>query len=162
MQATDTFAALARWVRLCGNASTAAGPLRGILCQVLLRKLCPNCREAYPPNPEMLAKANLAASRVQKLYRPPTKPLMDEKENPITCPTCQGSGYLDRTAVFELLEVTEEIRQMIVGGGSLAQIKAACRKSRMLYLQEQALRRAIEGTTSIQEIIRVWQPEKKK
>jgi type II secretory ATPase GspE/PulE/Tfp pilus assembly ATPase PilB-like protein len=51
---------------------------------------------------------------------------------------------------------------MIVGGGSLAQIKAACRKSRMLYLQEQALRRAIEGTTSIQEIIRVWQPEKKK
>jgi type II secretory ATPase GspE/PulE/Tfp pilus assembly ATPase PilB-like protein len=162
MQAADTFSALARWVRLCGNPAAAAASLRAILCQVLLRKLCPNCRESYPPNPEVLAKANLSAIKVQKLYRPPTKPLTDEKNNPISCPTCQGSGYLDRTAIFELLEITDEIRQLIAGGAALAQIKAACRKGRMLYLQEQALRRAIEGVTSIQEMIRVWQPEKKK
>ncbi len=162
MQAGDTFMALAKWAKLCGDSAAAVGPLRAVLCQVLLRKLCPNCREAYAPNQEVLAKANLSAGKVQKLYRPPTKPLMDEKNNPTTCLTCQGSGYLDRTAVFELLEVTEEVRALISSGASLAQIKSACRKTRMLYLQEQALRRAIEGATSIQEMIRVWQPAEKK
>jgi len=162
MQAGDTFMALAKWAKLCGDAAVAVGPLRAVLCQVLLRKLCPNCRESYTPNPEVLAKANLSAGKVQKLYRSPTKPMMDEKQNPIACLTCQGSGYLDRTAVFELLEVTEEIRALISGGASLAQIKSACRKNRMLYLQEQALRRAIDGATSIQEMIRVWQPAEKK
>jgi type II secretory ATPase GspE/PulE/Tfp pilus assembly ATPase PilB-like protein len=128
---------------------------------MLLRKLCPNCRESYVPNPEMLAKANLSGQRIERFYRPPTKPLTDEKGNPIGCVACQGTGYLGRTAVFELLEVTDEVRQLIVTGATLAQIKATCRKNRMLYLQEQALQRVIDGVTSVQELIRVSQADKK-
>jgi type II secretory ATPase GspE/PulE/Tfp pilus assembly ATPase PilB-like protein len=162
MSATDTFIALAKWVKLCGDAKAAAGPLRAVLCQMLLRKLCPNCREAYVPNPEMLAKANLSGQGIERFYRPPVKPLTDEKGNPITCVACQGTGYLGRTAVFELLDVTDEIRELIVSGAPLAQIKAACRKNRMLYLQEQALQRVIDGITSIQEVIRVSQTDRDK
>jgi type IV pilus assembly protein PilB len=161
MSASDTFTALAKWVKLCGDANLAAGALRAVMCQMLLRKLCPNCREAYIPNPEMLAKANLSGQRIDRFYRPPTKPLTDEKGNPIVCVACQGTGYLGRTAVFELLEVSDEIRQLIVTGATLAQIKASCRKNRMLYLQEQALQRVIDGVTSVQELIRVSQAERK-
>ena len=161
MSASDTFTALAKWIKLCGDARLAAGSLRGVLCQMLLRKLCPNCREAYLPNPEMLAKANLSGQGIERFYRPPTRPLTDEKGNPIACVACQGTGYLGRTAVFELLDVTEEIRELIVSGVPLAQIKATCRKSRMLYLQEQALQRVIGGVTSVQELIRVSQAERK-
>jgi type II secretory ATPase GspE/PulE/Tfp pilus assembly ATPase PilB-like protein len=161
LSAVDTFTALAKWVKLCGEAPLAAAPLRAVLCQILLRKLCPNCREAYVPNPEMLAKANLSGQRIERFYRSPTKPLTDEKGNPIACVACQGTGYLGRTAVFELLEVTDEIRQLIISGAPLAQIKAACRKNRMLYLQEQALQRVIDGVTSVQELIRVSQPERR-
>ncbi len=161
MSAADTFTALAKWVKLCGDTQLAAGPLRAVLCQMLLRKLCPNCREAYMPNPEMLAKANLSGQGIERFYRPPTKPLTDEKGNPVACVACQGTGYLGRTAVFELLDVTDEVRQLVVSGAPLAQIKAVCRKNRMLYLQEQALQRVIDGITSVQELIRVSQADRR-
>ncbi|MGA2265590.1 MAG: hypothetical protein ABSH10_04065, partial [Phycisphaerae bacterium] len=93
--------------------------------------------------------------------RPPTKPLTDEDGNVMTCVACQGTGYLGRTAVFELMDMTDELREMIISGAALPQIKTACRKNRMLYLQEQALQRVIGGITSIQEVIRLSQPDKK-
>ena len=161
MSAGDSFVALAKWVKLRGDAAEALRPLRAILCQVLLRKLCPACREAYRPDPQMLSKANLPSAKIENFHRPPSKPLTDEKGRPYTCPTCQGSGYLGRTAAFELLEVTDELRQMVAAGASLTDIKKACRKNKMLYLQEQALRKVIEGETSIQEVLRVSQPPKK-
>jgi type II secretory ATPase GspE/PulE/Tfp pilus assembly ATPase PilB-like protein len=156
MNADSSFVALAKWVKLAEDRKEEAlKVLRAILCQMLLRKLCPNCREAYHPAREVLAKLNLPADKIEKLYRPPTKPLTDEKGNPIVCPTCHGTGYFGRTAAFELLELTDEIRRIVLEGGSLSKIKAACRKGRMLYLQEQALRKVIEGVTGVDEVIRV-------
>jgi type II secretory ATPase GspE/PulE/Tfp pilus assembly ATPase PilB-like protein len=122
---------------------------------MLLRKLCPACKEAFRPAKEMLVKLNLPAEKIDKFYRPPTKPQVDEKGNPVICPTCRGTGYMGRTAAFELLEFNDEIRQLVIQNAPLAQLKAACRKSRMLYLQEQALRKVIEGLTNIEEVIRV-------
>jgi type II secretory ATPase GspE/PulE/Tfp pilus assembly ATPase PilB-like protein len=161
MVASDSFMALAKWVKTCGGNPRSLDNLRGILCQVLLRQLCTNCREAYHPDPQMLAKANLPTGNIDMFYRPPTKPLTDEKGKPITCPNCQGSGYVGRVATFELLEVSDDVRQAAASGASLSQIKAICRKKKMLYLQEQALRKVIEGETSVQEILRVTQQKKK-
>jgi type II secretory ATPase GspE/PulE/Tfp pilus assembly ATPase PilB-like protein len=161
MHAGDTFVALARWVKVCADRVAAMEHLRAVLCQVLLRKLCTNCREAYTPDPQILAKANLTTQTIGKFFRPPTVPLTDEKGHPIICPACQGSGYLGRTAAFELLEVTDEVREAVARRAPLTEIKAACRKNKMMYLQEQALRKVIEGETSVQEILRVSQPPKK-
>lgn len=102
-----------------------------------------------------MSKLNLPAEKIEKFYRPPTRPLTDEKGNPITCPTCRGTGYYGRTGAFELMEVTDEIRELVAGNASLGRIKAACRKNKMLYLQEQALRKVIDGVTGIDEVIRV-------
>ena len=63
--------------------------------------------------------------------------------------------------VFEMLEMTDEIRELITANASLPQIKAACRKNKMLYLQEQALRKVVSGVTSIKEVIRMTQKTKK-
>jgi type II secretory ATPase GspE/PulE/Tfp pilus assembly ATPase PilB-like protein len=160
LEAEDSFTALTKWAKLCGNASAAAGPLGGILCQLLLRRLCTTCKEPYRPDPQMLAKANLPAT-LDKFFRPPTQQPVDEKGRPIICTTCQGSGYYERTGVFELLLVTPEIRQLVASGANLRDIKSAARKTKMLYLQEQALRKVIAGVTSIQEVVRVSQPAKK-
>jgi type II secretory ATPase GspE/PulE/Tfp pilus assembly ATPase PilB-like protein len=161
VNAPDAFTALAKWVKLA-NTPKALDNLHGVLCQVLVRMLCPACREAYKPDPQLLAKVNLPADRIQQFYRPPSQPLTDEKGNPITCPTCQGSGYVGRTGAFELLEVTDDIRQLVAEGGTLSQLRAAARKNKMLYLQEQLLRKVIGGVTSVQEIIRVQQQGQKK
>ncbi|NQU76332.1 MAG: type II secretion system protein GspE, partial [Planctomycetes bacterium] len=71
-------------------------------------------------------------------------------------------GYMGRTAAFELLDMTEPIREHIAGGANLTQIKAAARKNKMLYLQEQALALVMQGVTSVQEVIRVSQPKNTK
>ena len=88
----------------------------------------------------------------------------DMRPKPYMCPTCQGTGYFGRIAAFELLEVTPDLRTLVAGGTSLTQIRAACRKNNMLYLQEQGLRKAMAGETSVQEVIRVTErsDEKKK
>ena len=64
--------------------------------------------------------------------------------------------------MFELLKLTPETRQLIIDGATLAQIRAACRKNKMLYLQEMAMKRVIDGTTSVQEVVRVTQQSAKK
>ncbi len=161
VSAGDSFSALAKWFKVCGDDAAAAENLQGVLCQIMVRKLCPTCREAYRPDPKFLAKANMPAQRIDNFYRPPSAPLVDEKGQPYTCPTCHGNGYLGRTGVFELLEITPELRQMVAAGANATQLQAACRKNKMLYIQEQALRRVVEGVTSIQEVIRVTQKDKK-
>jgi type II secretory ATPase GspE/PulE/Tfp pilus assembly ATPase PilB-like protein len=160
--ASESFVALAKWVKLCGQSQSAMQNLRAVLCQILVRKLCPACREKYRPDPQILAKANIPADKVDGFYRTPTRPRVDERGNPVTCQTCQNTGYYGRTGVFELLEVTDEIRQMVSQGATLSAIKSACRKNRMLYLQEQALAKVITGVTSIQEVIRVSQESQAK
>lgn len=155
VHARDSFAALAKWVKLVADVPSAVEPLQAILSQVLLRKLCPTCRESYKPDAEMLRKANLPMDKVEQFHRPPSKPLTDEKGRPYTCPTCQGSGYLGRMAAFELLEIDDDLRELMAKGGNLTQIKAAARKKQMLYLQEQGLRHVMAGDTSVQEVIRV-------
>ncbi len=153
--APSALAALAKWVKVVANPHKALTPLKVVTCQMLLRKLCPNCKEAYSPPRDMLAKLNLPADKINRFYRPPTKPPVDEKGNPIICSTCRGTGYYGRTGAFELLEVTDEIRELVAQNAPLSRIKATCRKNKMLYLQEQALRKVIAGVTSIEEVIRV-------
>jgi general secretion pathway protein E len=168
-QAADAFIALAKWVKVCNDPKLAVQDLRAVLCQVLVRKLCPACREAYKPDPQVLAKVNISAQSIADFYRPPTKPLvgddgrplLDADGQPLPCPTCQGSGYFGRTGVFELLEVTDEIKRLVIANTPLLQIRAAARKNRMLYLQEQALQKVVEGVTGVAEVLRVSQPAKK-
>ena len=156
MSADSAFKALAKWLKLAGDArAEAVRPLLAVTCQTLLRKLCPTCKEAYRPARDLLARLNLPADRIDKFYRPPTKPLVDEKGVPRICETCRGTGYFGRTGAFEMLELNDEIRELILAGAALNRIRAACRKNKMLYLQEQGLRKVIEGVTSIDEVIRV-------
>ena len=169
VSATDSFTALAKWAKVCGNATEAMASLKIVLAQVLVRKLCTECREPYRPDPSLLAKANLQAGDIKEFYRTPTKPRLDDKDKPlvdrdgnaIPCPACHGTGYYGRTGVFELLEITNELRELVAAGAALSKIKAACRKNQMLYLQEQALQKVIAGISSVQEVIRVTQPQSK-
>jgi type II secretory ATPase GspE/PulE/Tfp pilus assembly ATPase PilB-like protein len=158
IQAPNSFNALAKWINLCGNSSGPVEHLQGVLSQMQLRLLCQKCREPYKPNPQMLAKANIPANKVDVFFRPSGQ--LTESGAPRTCPACQGSGYFERTAAFELLEITDELRQQVISGASLSQIKAVARKNKMLYLQEQALQKVIAGETSVQEVIRVSQQKK--
>jgi len=154
IKANDTFEGLQRWRKTLEDPQAAANGLLALTAQRLIRKLCPVCKVPYRPDPELLRKANIPQEKAKQFFRPRTEPRVDKHGNPIVCPNCQGSGYFGRLAVFEMLVVTPDIAGLIRKGAPMSEIKAACRKRGMLYLQEEALLRVIDGTTSIQEILR--------
>lgn len=157
LNAKDTFGALAKWLKLRGEAQAALAPCRAVLCQFLIRKLCPDCREAYQPDPALLKKLGLPPERVGQLYRPPTAKPQDKDGEIIPCETCGDNGYYGRTGVFELLEVDDTIKQIMMAGPTRDKLKAAARKNKMVMLREQALRKVLTGETSLEEVVRVMQ-----
>jgi len=154
IHAADCFDALTKYLKFVGDTATAAKALRGVLAQRLVRVLCEQCREAFKPDPDTLKKLNLPLDKIERFYRPPSEPKLDRKGKEILCPSCQGSGYTGRTGIFELLVVDETVANLIAEGTALNRIKAQCRKSKMYYLQEEGLLKVIDGTTSMNEILR--------
>ncbi len=151
LHANDTVTAVARLVDLGVQPFMVANALSAVLGQRLVRVLCPNCKQRYKPNAELLRKANLPADKIKYFYRPPEKSNDPDSQ----CPVCLGTGYRGRTGVFELLEITDPIREMIRENPNFNAIRQEAVKQGMKYLQEDGLRQVIEGKTSVQELLRV-------
>ncbi|MCG3130213.1 MAG: hypothetical protein FLDDKLPJ_00967 [Phycisphaerae bacterium] len=155
IEGVDAFDALTRYLKFAEDPRLAARGLLGVTSQRLLRKLCTSCREAFRPDPAKLKKLNLPADKIERFFRPPTEPILDKKGNEIICESCQGTGYLGRTSILELLVVDDAIRELIVEGASVDRIKTQARRNKMYLLQEEGLFKVIEGVTSLNEVQRV-------
>jgi len=161
LHANDTVTALGRLIDLGVQPFMVADSISAILGQRLVRLLCPKCKVRYKPNPELLRKANLPAEKIKYFYRPPETPeeaRVERDENGVLreCSHCGGTGYHGRTGIFELLFISDRIRDMIrVDNPNLGAIRQEAIKNGMKYLQEDGLRQVIEGKTSIQELLRV-------
>ncbi|MCD6395772.1 MAG: Flp pilus assembly complex ATPase component TadA [Planctomycetes bacterium] len=153
-EADSVLKALAKWIKMVGNKEEAVKPLLGISNQRLLRKLCDECKQAYSPKPDLLRKFNLPAEKAKVLYRP-GKVQYDKRGRAYTCPHCQGTGYYGRIGVFEMILFNEELRKAVSDAKSLSDVNKLFRKAKMKYLQTQALRKVLEGTTAINEMLRM-------
>lgn len=149
VHANDAITALYRMIDLGVDVSMLSSSLSAILAQRLARRLCTECKESYVPKPEFLKKANLPAEKIDKLYHPPK-----EGEN-AACSNCGGMGYRGRVGVYELLVITDRMRDLIREKAALSALKAEARKGGMLYMQEEGLRLVVKGITSIDELLRV-------
>ncbi|MBK9121326.1 MAG: Flp pilus assembly complex ATPase component TadA [Phycisphaerales bacterium] len=152
LPALDVFDGLARWLKLVGDKNLATKALLGVGNQRLIRLLCPECKQAYKPDSNMMRRLNLPEDKV--LFRTP-EPQYDKHGNPILCQACQGTGYTGRTAVFDWLVIDEGLRQLIRSADSLAEVKKYAIKRGGIGLQAQALEKVLAGQTSIQEVARV-------
>ncbi|HEY7330745.1 MAG TPA: GspE/PulE family protein [Gemmataceae bacterium] len=151
LHANDTVTAVARLVDLGVQPFMVANALSAVLGQRLVRVLCPNCKQRYKPNADLLRKANLPADKIKYFYRPPEQKPDDDH----MCPVCMGTGYRGRTGVFEMLEIGDSIREMIRENPNFVAIRNEAVKQGMKHLQEDGLRLVIEGRTSVQELLRV-------
>lgn len=148
VHANDTIAALFRLIDLDVESFLLASSISAILGQRLVRKLCPDCKEAYKPSADLLQKIGLPPDKVDKFYRPP-------KDPEGSCPTCNGLGFVGRVGVFELLVINDRLRDLIRDTPNMTAIKAEARKNGMLYMKEEGLRLVVKGTTSLDELLRV-------
>lgn len=115
----------------------------GVIAQRLVRKLCPHCR-----------KKRLATEEEKRLLKQDTYKEMEIYE-PTGCDLCNHTGYFGRTGVFEIMEVNEEIRDLIAGGGSSEELENAARRAGMCTLHDNGIRYVLEGITSIEEMLKV-------
>lgn len=158
MTAKDTADAVVRLTAWIGDPKIVADRLHLVVTPKLIRKLCPECKQAYRPNPKLLAKVGLPPE-TKVLYRVPraTENEKGEVEEPPECPKCGNIGYFGRMPLFEVLEVTEEMKALIASGADAAKLKAQAKKEGMPAFQKDGLAAVAEGKTSLEELQRVFQ-----
>jgi general secretion pathway protein E len=119
--------------------------VNAVLGQRLVRRLC-QCRIAYQPSPvlcERLGLADGATGAAPTLYRPDG------------CDLCAGTGYRGRTMILELMAVTEAIQPLILRHADAREIQAEAVRGGMRTMYAHGIGKALAGTTTLEEIIRV-------
>ena len=132
--------------------------LKCVISQKLIRRLCDDCKQAYRPNPRYLKQLGLPRETTV-LYRAPLRPPEDDPSAPSVeelCADCSGSPYHGRAPAYEMFEMTDEMKEVIAGGGDAAAIRKEMIRENQLSLQRDALRLVVSGTTSLEEVKRVF------
>lgn len=111
-----------------------------VVAQRLIRRLCPDCKEAYEPTPEELGKVKLKAELV---FRPKG------------CPKCNQIGYKGRTCAAEVMMINDEIRELISERASFQRIRQVALKTGMVSLFDSAIKKVEAGLTSFEEALAV-------
>jgi type IV pilus assembly protein PilB len=126
-----------------------ASSLVGVLAQRLVRKLCPKCKEEYEISHEELKK--IVPDLEDYGYNQPSYKIYKAKG----CLTCNNTGYKGREAVFEFLTVTEEMKRLILDRATITEVRDLAVKQEMKTLKDEGLYKMMEGTTSLEEVLRV-------
>ena len=150
VRAREASEALLRILQMKVPAKDFASAVKAVLYQRLIRLLCTDCKVGYTPPGEVLRKLGIPAGKIEQLYRPPKG---EEIEKP--CPTCRGLGYQGRTGIFELLLVTDQMREILIKQPKIELLKKAARASRQRSLQEEGVLLVAKGQTSLPELMRV-------
>jgi general secretion pathway protein E len=117
--------------------------LAGTVSQRIVRRICSHCREAYEPTTE---------ERI--VYQEELEEFPDKFYKGAGCNLCGGTGYVGQCGIFEVLTLTEEIKQLFLGGATAAQIRAQAIKEGMEPLKHDAMLKVKESITTIPEVIR--------
>ncbi|HQZ64746.1 MAG TPA: ATPase, T2SS/T4P/T4SS family [Planctomycetaceae bacterium] len=134
--------------------------LRCVVTQKLIRKLCDDCKQAFRPNPLLLKKLGLPPE-TSVLYRAPLPPPPDDpKAQTIEelCADCDGVPYHGRIAAFEMLEMTDTMKEVIANGAEPDAIRKQMVADGQTTLQKDAIRLVAEGATSLEEVQRTFNP----
>ncbi len=145
LHTNDACSAVTRLSDLGVEPYLISSTLAGVAAQRLVRRVCPHCTE----------DTHLTETEVQALrLSVPTGRRVKVKVGK-GCFECRGTGFLGRTAVFEVLAVDETIRPLVLARADSSQIKRDAVHAGMRTLRQGALRKLAEGVTSFEEVIRV-------
>jgi type IV pilus assembly protein PilB len=142
LHTNDAPGAVTRLIDMGVEPFLLASTLEGVLAQRLVRRLCAACREPYRPEAwewtELGADPATAADRTFCRAR--------------GCPACDHAGYRGRLGIFELMPVTETLRDLMVSGVSLEQLRRAAAAAGMVPLCTAGLQAVLAGETTVEEV----------
>jgi general secretion pathway protein E len=144
LHTNDASSAVVRLLDMGVEPFLAASSVAGIMAQRLVRLICPHCKESYEP----------PASESAYFDTPP--PVLWRGRG---CKKCGSTGYLGRTGIYELMFVDNEIRHMVTERKSAQAMKSAAISGGMKTLRGDGLDKALEGITTLEEVLRVTQKD---
>ncbi len=145
LHTNDAAGAITRLVDMGIEPFLVASVIRAIVAQRLVRVICPECKGGYVPEAEVLREAGIEVSFSpgQKAYRGKG------------CPACSMTGYRGRTGIYEILRISEEIRQLIMKKADSATIGRRATVEGMKTLRDDGARKVMAGVTTLEEVLRV-------
>jgi type IV pilus assembly protein PilB len=144
LHTNDASGAVTRLVDMGTEPFLVAASLEGVLAQRLVRTICTDCRTSYEPNESVLTQMGLSAHE------------LGEKEfyTGRGCETCGETGYRGRKGLFELLDVTDPISELITERAPSVVMKQKAIELGMVTLREDGLRNIYDGFTTIEEVLK--------
>jgi general secretion pathway protein E len=150
LHTNDSAGAVTRLIDMKVEPFLISSSVMAILAQRLVRVLCKACREPYP-----ITSAEIAELEIKTAVADATVYRAKEKG----CPACFHTGYLGRSAIYELLSVDDEVRQHIMKNADAAMLKALAVEKGMHTLRQDGADKVLAGITSVDEVVRVTQKE---
>jgi type II secretory ATPase GspE/PulE/Tfp pilus assembly ATPase PilB-like protein len=145
VHANNVVDVLGRFLNMGVEPYQFVSALNCVLAQRLVRLICTHCKRPVKVAPEMLIESGLEPelARTQTFYEG------------AGCIECGGTGYKGRTAICELLDLTDRIREMILDRRPNSEVKRVAREEGMRFLRECALDRVLAGLSTLREINKV-------
>jgi len=144
LHTNDAPSAVTRLLDLGLEPFLTTATLEAIVAQRLVRRICMNCRSSYDPADEELYELELTRSETEgKQFHYGTG-----------CKKCNGSGYKGRIAVFEIMVMTDRLRNMIMNMASTADLRGAAQEEGMRSLRDSGLLHIYDGISTIEEVVR--------
>jgi general secretion pathway protein E len=145
LHTNDAASSISRLVDLGVERFLISSTLVGTMAQRLVRRICQNCATERFLTPEEGESLRLSV---------PTGKRIKVKEG-AGCFECRGTGYVGRSGIFEILQVDDSIKHLVVQGADAPEIKREAIKNGMRTLRQSALRKLAEGLTTFEEVVRV-------
>jgi type IV pilus assembly protein PilB len=145
LHTNDAPGALTRMVDMGAEPFLIASSVVGVVAQRLVRILCNNCKQGYKPTAELLKELGLEANKDYTFYKA------------VGCKHCSDIGYKGRLGIYELMLMDEETRKLTIAKVSSDEIMRHAKKAGLITLRDDGLLKAINGVTSIEEVLRVTQ-----
>jgi type II secretory ATPase GspE/PulE/Tfp pilus assembly ATPase PilB-like protein len=143
LHTNDAVGAIPRLVDLGVPEYLVAATIEGVVAQRLVRRTCPECREKYRPNPESVAL--LAGRPVGKMTL----------TRGVGCANCRGTGFRGRLGIFELLVITDDIKDAIVRRAPRSELRDLAASLGMRPMREDGWAKVEAGLTTVEEVLRV-------
>jgi general secretion pathway protein E len=145
LHTNDSASAITRLRDMGIESFLIASSINSILAQRLVRIICPNCKEEYAPEVEMLSKLGLSQelAKNRKVFRGRG------------CASCHNTGYRGRCGIFELLLMTKDMKRLVLKTADSNQIKQLAVENGMITLRQDGAMKVLQGITTIEEVLRV-------
>jgi type IV pilus assembly protein PilB len=140
LHTNDAPGAVTRLFNLGIEPYLVGATVAGVLAQRLVRKLCPNCREAYDPTPNERRQLERFVTDVQQLYRPKG------------CPRCNNLGFTGRIGIYELLAPDDAMIERISQGATLNEVRESAKAFGMKTLRADGVEKVKAGITTLEEV----------